>query len=115
MTKAFDKILAGLNEARSFAQGKPVEGLKLHKREIGRSEVAAVRMKSGLTQSQFAELLGASIGTVRKWESGERKPSGAADRLLRLFVAKPKLVTDTLGIKPATAKRRPRSSLVAAE
>lgn len=115
MTKAFDKILAGLAEARSFAKGKPVKGTKVHKRVINKTEVAAVRLKVGLTQQQFAELLGASVGTVRKWESGERSPSGAADRLLRLLAAKPKLVTDTLGIKQEKPKRLPRSNLVAAE
>ena len=112
MTKAFDKILKGLNEARAHAQGGKVRGLKIHKRHVHSTEVAAVRLNVGLTQAQFAELLGASIGTVRKWESGERSPSGAADRLLRLLAARPKIVTDTLGIKPDAPKRVPRSQLV---
>ncbi len=110
---ALDKILAGLNEARIHARGKSVKGLKVHKRSIRNSEVAAVRLKAGLTQVQFADVLGASIGTVRKWESGERSPSGAAERLLRVLAAEPKVVTRTLGIKPATPKRSPRSQLVA--
>jgi putative transcriptional regulator len=114
MTKAFKKIMAGLNEARGHAQGKAVKGLKIHRREIAKSDVAALRLKVGLTQAQFANLLGASIGTVRKWESGERSPSGAAARLLHLLAAKPKIVTATLGIKLETPKRTPRSQLVAA-
>ncbi len=109
MTKAFDKILAGLNEARQYAQGKTVEGLKVHERSILNTEVAAVRLKAGLTQVQFADVLGASIGTVRKWESGERSPSGAAERLVRLLDAEPKIVTRTLGIKASAPKRQPRS------
>ncbi len=56
---------------------------------------------------------GASIGTVRKWESGERSPSGAAERLLRLLDAEPKIVTRALGIKPSAPKRQPRSQMVA--
>jgi putative transcriptional regulator len=115
MKKAFDKISAGLTEARAHARGKSVKGLKLHTREIANSDVAAVRLKVGLTQTQFAELLGSSIGTVRKWETGERKPSGAAARLLHLLASKPKIVTETLGIKPKSPKRPPRSHLVAAE
>jgi putative transcriptional regulator len=109
MTKAFDKILAGLNEARQYAGGEPVNGLKAHERSILNTEVAAVRLKAGLTQVQFADVLGASIGKVRKWESGERSPSGAAERLLRLLAAEPKVVTRTLGIKALAQKRQPRS------
>jgi putative transcriptional regulator len=93
MTKAFDRISAGLGEARAFAQGKKVKGLKLHTREIANHDVAAVRLKVGLTQEQFAELIGSSIGTVRKWETGERRPSGAAARLLHLLDSQPKIVT----------------------
>jgi hypothetical protein len=55
MTKAFEKISAGLAEARAFAQGKKVKGLRLHTREIANRDVAAVRLKAGLTQEQFAE------------------------------------------------------------
>lgn len=115
MTKAFDKILAGLNEARRHARGKKVKGLRSHSRVIGNTEVAAVRLKAGLTQVQFAEMLGASLGTVRKWESGERRPSGSADRLLRVLAAEPEVVTRTLGIKVDAPKRSPRSQLVAGE
>ena len=73
MTKAFDKILAGLNEARKHAQGRKVKGLKSHTRSIRNTEVAAVRLNAGLTQMQFAEVLGASIGTVRKWEAASAR------------------------------------------
>lgn len=113
--KAFEKILRGLNEARAHARGEQVRGLKVHKVDVHRSEIAGLRVREGLTQLQFAELLGTSLGTLRKWESGERSPSGAAARLLTLFEAKPKLVTETLGIKPMAAKRRARRGLVAAE
>jgi putative transcriptional regulator len=113
--KAFDKIMTGLNEAGAFARGETVRGLRVHRRRIVSNEVAEIRLKVGLTQPQFAELLGASLGTVRKWESGERTPSGAAARLLRLLDAKPKIVTQVLGVRPAAPKRAPRSHLVAAE
>jgi putative transcriptional regulator len=112
MTTAFEKILGGLVEARKFAQGDTVEGLKFNERSINKVEVAAVRLNAGLTQVQFADVLGASVGTVRKWESGERSPSGAAERLLRLLAAEPKIVTRTLGIKTDAPKREPRSQLV---
>ena len=114
-SKAFSKILQGLQEARLHAQGEQVEGLRASVLEVQRNEIAELRLREALTQAQFAELLGTSLGTVRKWESGERSPSGAAARLLQLLEAEPKLVTKTLGVVPTAAKRQPRSGLVAAQ
>jgi hypothetical protein len=42
---------------------------------VDRTFVAATLLEAGLTQQQFAHAAGASLGTVRKWERGERSPS----------------------------------------
>ncbi len=112
--KNFQKLVDSINQARAYARGEHVPGLRVHKVLVKRNDVAALRLREGLTQAQFSELLGTSLGTVRKWESGERAPSGAAARLIQLLAAKPKIVTQTLGIKPTAAKRQPKSGLVAA-
>jgi transcriptional regulator with XRE-family HTH domain len=44
--------------------------------------VAAARLEAGLTQQEFAHAAGAALGMVRKWERGERNPSGAARTLV---------------------------------
>ena len=36
-------------------------------------------MKSGLSQSDFAKLLGVSVRTLQDWEQGRRELSGAAN------------------------------------
>ncbi len=41
-----------------------------------------VREKTGLTQTQFASTFGISLGTLRYWERGDRKPHGPALVLL---------------------------------
>ena len=112
-SKAFEKILKGLNEARDYAQGKTVPGLRV--RHVKANEIASLRLREGLTQAQFADMLGTSLGTVRKWESGERSPSGAAARLVELLEANPKIVKKTLGFKPVASKRGARSGMAAAE
>jgi len=111
----FDGLLTSIGEARSHARGEAVAGLKVHTRKVERSAIAAVRLKAGLKQAEFARLLGASLGTVRKWEMGERAPSGAAATLLRVLDFDAATVTRALGITPATPKRMPRSGLVAGQ
>ncbi len=111
--KSFGKIMQGLQEARAYAQGKEAAGTRVH--TVKPSAIANLRLREGLTQAQFAELLGTSLGTIRKWERGERSPSGAAARLVQLLEVNPKIVTRTLGIQPRKAARQPKSGLIAAE
>ncbi len=40
------------------------------------------REAAGLTQTQFAELLGISINTVKSWDCGRRKPDKLKERLI---------------------------------
>lgn len=47
-------------------------------------DVQRVRERLGLSQAVFANLLGASVSTVRAWERGARQPSEMARRLLEL-------------------------------
>ena len=48
-------------------------------------QVRRVRKALGLTQSQFAELLGVHLVTVKKWETGKQGMRAPADRLIRLL------------------------------
>jgi putative transcriptional regulator len=64
-----------------------LDGLRQLKRgEYGRvtniPNVASIRAKTGLSQGQFAELMGVSVRTLQDWEQGRRAPSGAARTLL---------------------------------
>ncbi len=58
------------------------------------SAIAEVRTRSGLTQSQFASLLGVSPRTLQEWEQGRRAPSGAAKTLLRVAQAHPEVLRE---------------------
>jgi putative transcriptional regulator len=78
----FDGLVAGLEDALSYANGQPTPGTRETAVEVDRTFVAATRLEAGLAQQEFARVAGASLGTVRKWERRERSPSGAARMLV---------------------------------
>src|SRR3546814_18321025 len=76
MSKACDRILASVREARAWARGEPVEGFRVHVPDS--IDVAAIRDRAGLSQARFAAQIGVPVATLRNWESGRRRPDGPA-------------------------------------
>ena len=50
---------------------------------------ARARLQNGLSQTEFAALLGVSKRTLEQWEQGRREPSGAAKTLLKIAELRP--------------------------
>jgi len=75
-----------------------LESIRQAKRGEGRVTQVAVtaateaRLKLGVSQSAFAEMLGVSIRTLQEWEQGRREPSGAAKTLLRIALRSPEAI-----------------------
>ena len=59
-----------------------------------RSLILRARLKAGLTQVQFALLLGVSRRTLEQWEQGRREPSGAAKTLIRVAERYPEVLRE---------------------
>ncbi len=55
---------------------------------------AEARASVGLSQQEFAHLLGVSARTLQDWEQGRREPTGAARMLLKVAVKHPKLLRE---------------------
>jgi putative transcriptional regulator len=60
------------------------------------ARVLGIRMAMGLTQRQFANLLGVSVDTLQNWEQGRRQPSGPSAILLRVLEVDPGSVLKAL-------------------
>ena len=56
--------------------------------------VVSVRNHVGLSQSEFAKLLGVSVRTLQGWEQGRIKPSGAAKTLMRIADKHPEVLLE---------------------
>jgi putative transcriptional regulator len=59
-------------------------------------DIKRIRDGFGLTQEQFAALLGISVRTLRNWEQGRRAPEGAARVLLQVAARHPEVVLDVV-------------------
>jgi len=59
---------------------------------VALTPAADARAKVGVSQSEFATLLGVSIRTLQDWEQGRREPSGAAKTLLRIAARTPEAI-----------------------
>lgn len=90
MSRTYESIMAGLNEALEDARSKEK---KLPRRmvtvvpvkEYRAEEVKKIRHSTGMSQKLFASYLGVSGKTVEAWEAGTNRPSGAASRLLNMM------------------------------
>jgi len=84
------ELLASVLEMKAGKTGR------IHR--IPLSEVTQARAKSGLSQSQFAQVLGVSMRTLQEWEQGRRKPSGAARALLTIAAKRPDVIREVFAL-----------------
>ena len=94
MVKKRSKILDAVHEG---AKGLYVAGAidQVTMREFDRaclspvpplraSDIRRIRERAHVSQAVFAAVLNTSVSTVQKWEIGQKRPTGAALKLLHL-------------------------------
>lgn len=70
------EILAGIRDIKSGRIGRRYTTESF--------PIVRAREKSGLSQAQFAALLGVSVRTLQEWEQSRREPSAAAKTLIKI-------------------------------
>jgi putative transcriptional regulator len=74
-----------------------VKQMKAGRTQVVLSPAIEARERTGLSQSQFARLLGVSVRTLQDWEQGRKQPSGAARTLLAIAQTNPKVLLAVVG------------------
>ncbi len=82
----FDDLKQSLKEAASIRRGELSPG---RVSEIPAPDAKSIRTKIGLSQNEFAKMIGVKVATLRNWEQHRRQPTGAAAALLTIVEREP--------------------------
>lgn len=82
----FSELLESVQEMDEILKGSVTPSRVT---QFSEPEVKNIRERVGLSQSQFATLIGVSKRTLENWEQGRRHPTGPAKTLLRILDADP--------------------------
>jgi putative transcriptional regulator len=93
MSKSGQKILRGARQALAYARGARESFVAHVPDEI---DVATIRKRLGLSQSDFAVQFGFKLDAVQNWEQGRRRPDGAARAFLKVIEREPAAVQRAL-------------------
>ncbi len=101
------RMIASAKQALAFAEGENAGCLVHIPDEI---DVARIREKVHMSQSEFAASFGVSVRTVQQWEQGRAVPSGPARAFLMVIDREPQAVRRALtrlpaGIKPTKVEQ----------
>lgn len=92
--KLFNELTESIRQGGAILKGKakPKRIFNLKEPNAGQ-----IRKSLKLSQRKFAALLGISVGTLRNWEQGRRKPHGPARVLLGVAARHPEVLPSVVG------------------
>ncbi|MEO8660278.1 MAG: NadS family protein [Bryobacteraceae bacterium] len=91
--KMFEELLGSIREGGAILRGQQKPSRRFVVEAAG---VRAIREKTSLSQSEFANLIGVSVKTIQNWEQDRRRPTGPAAALLRIIAQEPKLAVQAI-------------------
>lgn len=90
----FDDLVSSIQQAGAIKRGEQ-SASRTFKVEL--PDIKAVREKTGLSQTEFAQRLHISARTLQNWEQHRRYPTGPAVTLIRILDKKPELIAEIAG------------------
>ena len=93
--KHFAELLDSVRDMGHHMRGEPVAGAIV--REFPEPDVKAIRERTGLSQTQFAYLIGIKPKTLQNWEQKRVRPAGPARVLLKIVEANPQALASIHG------------------
>lgn len=91
----FNELVTSMKEAVAITKGELQPSRTF---EYSPINVKEIREKANKSQSEFADMIGVKIGTLRNWEQGRRTPDGPALTILKIVAANPKYVEQILHV-----------------
>ncbi len=89
----FEELLESVRQAGAIMRGE-MEPSRVFVVET--PDVKSIRARFGISQTEFASLLGISVRTLENWEQGRRIPKGPARVLLKVAATHPDAVWDVV-------------------
>lgn len=78
-----------------------------HIRRLTSEKARAIRTSLGMTQKQFSDTFGIPLDTIRSFETGRRKPTGAYRILFLVIEKEPRIVQDIVATENTPKKNAP--------
>ncbi len=89
----FRELVDSIKEMKAIEAGKKKASRTFKFNEV---DVKAIREGIGVSQSDFAYMIGVSVDTVQNWEQGRCRPAGPAKALLRAIRNDPEAIVRAL-------------------
>ncbi|HUY68781.1 MAG TPA: helix-turn-helix domain-containing protein [Alphaproteobacteria bacterium] len=87
--RVHDGLMKSLQQAIAYAKGDASGIRRVAHVAVKPADIKTARRKIGMTRDAFASIFGLSPATLRKWENGERRPTGPARALLTIISREP--------------------------
>ena len=89
----FAQLVESIKQAGKIRRGQAPASRRFEFRPV---DIRAIRERLGLSQSEFALMIGVSVSTLQNWEQGRRTPEGPARALLKVVEENPEAVLEAL-------------------
>src|ERR1700724_107457 len=92
-SKMFKELLGSVREGGAILRGQRMASRRF---VVEAASVRAIRERTSLSQTEFAELIGVSVKTLQNWEQDRRHPTGPAATLLKIIAFEPQLAVKAI-------------------